>query len=435
MQKKPSQTEILYRAFNDKMRFGNVQALETQLSSIREQKNAQDFKKICNKVMWRLISSVRKAHENDWYDKEYKMLGVLRRASRWLKIDNKNKRMAACVLHKENIAVGEELTAFFASMNPNEHLEPKEVSNKDEYRNLINYFKTAEDVNGHVFQANVKRLIELYGNEHTDYSFIHFSSLYEMMQRFVPKSKVSIPMNLFDDRLQKPDTINKSMAVMAARAYAAYLNEHLHKDKINGGLLYKFHSFLSAVVRKNSYSQDDVKRLTQELNNETINSWTARKYLSDFEKHLFQVYDQKQNIELNKLNTWMEKNPKKRPLSRLARSLVYADMLQQKLVDDVDIGKENFNNLYLEKKDELAQEMETLYLESGKTLSQSEIFSQVEKRRKKEAIERMEPVNILLNKKYRASHFCGATKHHIHECGLKNVSHYSWYNRERDGLF
>ena len=419
MRRKKTELDVLYDEFSKKMHVGQDWELDASLRKIKEHKGTSGFGKICNKVMWRLISSAKRANINGWDARRNKMLGVLFRASNWLEIDNRNKRMAISTLSNNEIPVSENLRVFLTTFNPDENEDDKkeEPTIEETYCSSMKFFRTSENYDIRTFTKYVKQLLSVLGDKNTDARDIHFSSVYAMMQRRVKGLKPTVQIDLFNEKLQRPDTIDKGMVVVLAKCYSDYIANAGGQPNINTWLLDKFPRVLSAIVRKNSYSRKEVKHLAKELKLKHNYSYFGEKHLNELGAHLVDVYDEKQNQEIKKLNEWMRTNEKKQPLSRLAQTIVYIDMLYQKLIDETDIGKDNFNKLYAEEKNKLMQEQLSRY--SAGEGSNSEIQQKIEEEYMLKIEEKLDPINTMMDRRCRDSGFYYETKSLIQQRGLK----------------
>lgn len=427
MKKELSPIEQSYRRFNENMRFGGFDVLAYSLEQIRKHKEAPEFGKVCNKVMWRLISSAKKANYELRYGRRDCMVGLLTRCSNWLRIDNRNKRMAFSVLCKENIPFGEKLGSFLQEMNPNEPApvkSPEEIV-KEKFKYLSEYFNSSDNFDARLFLKNTKELIELCGDKETHWKHIHFAPVYGMMQRRAQVLGTPVQKSLFDDKVPAPDTIDKRLVVGTARLYGEYLTETKDVLKINTMLRHKYPSMLCAVVRKNSYTREEVKSLAKVLKGQRFVSPNVEQHLSKLGNHLVDIYDAKQAKEIKNLHEWLWKTPKKQPLSQAAQTLVYVDMLYQKLIEDKDIGKEDFNRLYMAKKAVLMTEAASLYGQEkdGKPLGRQEAQKLAAERHLAAASEFFEPVNLMLDKRCRDTQFYGAVIHEVKKRGVKYIYH------------
>lgn len=440
MKKELSPIELSYSRFNENMRFGGFDVLAYSLEQIRKHKSSPEFGKVCNRVMWRLISSAKKANYEEKYGRRNNMVGLLTRSVDWLQIDNRNKRMAFSVLCRENIPFGEKLGSFLQEMNPNEPApvkSPEEIV-KEKFERLSEYFNSSDNFDGRIFMENTKELIELCGDRDTHWKHIHFAPVYGMMQRRAQVLGTPVQKSLFDDKIPAPDTIDKYLVAGTARLYGEYLTETKDVSKINTMLRHKYPSMLCAVVRKNSYTREEVKSLSKILKGQRFVSPNVEQHLSKLGNHLVDIYDDKQAKEIQRLHEWLWKTPKKQPLSQTAQTLVYVDMLYQKLIDDNDIGKEDFNALYMEKKAMLMTEAASLYgqKKDGKPLGRQEVQELVAERHLATASEFFEPVNLMLDKRCRDTQFYGAVIHEIKRRGIK----YQYvgkppFTRRRDNSF
>lgn len=440
MKKELSPIELSYSRFNENMRFGGFDVLAYSLEQIRKHKSSPEFGKVCNRVMWRLISSAKKANYEEKYGRRNNMVGLLTRSVDWLQIDNRNKRMAFSVLCRENIPFGEKLGSFLQEMNPNEPVpvkSPEEIV-KEKFERLSEYFNSSDNFDGRLFMENTKELIELCGDRDTHWKHIHFAPVYGMMQRRAQVLGTPVQKSLFDDKIPAPDTIDKYLVAGTARLYGEYLTETKDVSKINTMLRHKYPSMLCAVVRKNSYTREEVKSLSKILKGQRFVSPNVEQHLSKLGNHLVDIYDDKQAKEIQRLHEWLWKTPKKQPLSQTAQTLVYVDMLYQKLIDDNDIGKEDFNALYMEKKAMLMTEAASLYgqKKDGKPLGRQEVQELVAERHLATASEFFEPVNLMLDKRCRDTQFYGAVIHEIKRRGIK----YQYvgkppFTRRRDNSF
>lgn len=438
MKKKLSPIEISYNRFNENMRFGGFDVLAYSLEQIKKHKSSPDFGKICNKVMWRLISSAKKANSEFKDRRRDCMVGLLSRSCDWLQIDNRNKRMAFSVLCKESIPFGDKLGSFLQKINPNEPepvKSPEEIV-KEKFKNLSEYFNSSDNMDAILFLKNIKELIALCGDKNTHWKHIHFAPVYGMMQRRAQVLGTPIQKSLFDDRVPEADTIDKYLVVCTAKIYGQYLTAGRDLCKVNALLLHKYPSMLCAAVRKNSYSRNEVKKLAKVLKDQCFVSPSVEQHLSRLGNHLVDIYDMKQAKEIQRLNEWVWKAPKKQPLSQTAQTLVYVDMLYRKLIEDRDIGKEDFNKLYMAKKAELMTEAASLYGQEkdGRTFGRQEAQNMVVERRLAEASEFFEPVNLMLDKKCRDTLFYGTVIHEIRKRGVKYTYHTSAACR-RDNSF
>lgn len=423
MKKELSPIEICYRRFNDNMRFGGYDVLNYSILQLKKHKDSPEFGKVCNKLMWRLISSAKKANAEFRDQRRDGMIGLLSANSGWLQIDNRNKRMAFSVLCKENIPFGEKLSVFLQTMNPNEPepvKSPEEIV-KEKFKELTEYFNSDDNMEPQLFLGKTKELIRLCGDRETHWKHVHFAPVYGLMQRRAKLLKQPVQKSLFDDRVPKPDTIDKQLVLGTARLYGEYVTEMKDVFKINAQLLHKYPSMLCAVVRKNSYSRDEVKNLAKVLKGQRFVSPSVENHLSKLGNHLVDLYDAKQAKEMKRLHEWIWKSPKKQPLSQLAQTLVYVDMLYQKLVEDQDIGSENFNLLYSDKKAELMTEAAALYGQEkdGKPLGRQEAQKLVADRRLAEAEELFVPVNLVLNKRCHETEFYSTVIREIGNRGIK----------------
>lgn len=438
MKKELSPIELSYSRFNENMRFGGFDVLAYSLEQIRKHKSSPEFGKVCNRVMWRLISSAKKANYEEKYGRRNNMVGLLTRSVDWLQIDNRNKRMAFSVLCRENIPFGEKLGSFLQEMNPNEPApvkSPEEIV-KEKFERLSEYFNSSDNFDGRLFMENTKELIELCGDRDTHWKHIHFAPVYGMMQRRAQVLGTPVQKSLFDDKIPAPDTIDKRLVAATVRLYGEYVIEKRDVSKINMLLRHKYPSMLCAVVRKNSYSRDEVKSLAKILKGQCFVSPNVEQHLSKLGNHLVDVYDAKQAKEIRRLHEWLWKSPKKQPLSQAAQTLVYVDMLYQKLVEDEDIGKEDFNALYMTKKAELMTEAASLYGQEkdGKRLGRQEAQNLAAERHLTAASEFFEPVNLVLDNRCRGTEFYGAVIREIKQRGVKYIYHPP-VQRRRDNSF
>ncbi len=438
MKKDLSPVEVCYRRFNEDMRFGAYDVLINDLVQIKKHKESPEYGKICNKVMWRLISSAKRANISEKPWRRDGMIVLLTRSSDWLEIDNKNKRMAYAVLCKENIPFNPKLSEFLQKMNPNEQepVKSKEEIVRDKFKELSEYFNSSEDMSVKPFWQKSKELIQLCGDVETNWKHIHFAPMYAMMQRRAQRIGTPVQVSLFDEKLQKADTIDKFLVAGTAKIYAEYLTEMRDVRHINGLLFHKYPSMLSAAVRKNSYKRSEVKELAKCLKAPRFTSLSVEKHLSELGSHLVDIYDVKQAKEIRKLHEWMWKSPKKQPLSKTAQTLVYVDMLYEKLVNDSDIGGEDLNRLYADKKAELMTETVALYGQerNGKSITKQEAQEIVINRRLEDATALFEPVNLMIDKKCRETSFYGTIIHEVKRRGIKYVYH-APVLRRRDNSF
>lgn len=382
----------------------------------------KDFHRVCGRIMWRLINSVKKAETGLRYDRRDRMVMLLNEFIPQMEVDNKNKQTALAYIVKHNIFLSDRLRNFLQTYNPNEaYLQSTHMR----LREIKEYYRKSEDFNLQTFMNNTTEFLNLLADRDTDSKQVHFSALYTMMQRRTQAHGSTVQINLFDEDLRQKEMIDKNLVRLTALIYARQLVEAREVENVSPHYLQKFKNMMVAVVSKNSFSREEVKQLAKEIKNQRWVSRSVEENLNDLSNKLVDVYDFKQEKEVRELNAWYDRERKQKPLEQAARRRVYVNMLYRKFIEDFDIGREKPDNLYKTEKDKLKQEISRRYSRisaEGKepadgTLIQNEVLSEYKERDQ----DRFRDINRMMNKRCLKCGFFFKVLRNAKESGLKYI--------------
>lgn len=344
----PSQTlRLKFAKLDADMYAAEPEKLRRDFEEIHQFHNHKDFGRICHRVMWRMINSVRKATEENKFGRRDKIIGVLNDILPKMKIDNENKRAALGYINKYDLPLPPRMQDFLQRVGEEEKIIP---STRTRLRQIKDYYRNSDDFTLQTFSNNTKEFLELLADKDTDENLVHFSALYTMLQRRTKIQGAPVQINLFDETPRQPNTVDKDLVAMTASLYGKLLYKAQKTENVSSHFLQKFSNMLVAVVVKNSFSRDEVKRLAKQIKSQSWVSYSVEENLSKLANKLVDAYDFKQEKEIRDLNAWYAKEPKQKPLEQTAKRAVYISMLYRKFIEDADIGRENFDTLYKEEK-------------------------------------------------------------------------------------
>ena len=414
MQKVPSNSAKLLKEkaakFNRDMVSGSAEVLLNDFKEILPYKDNKVYGLVCRQIMWRLVCSMKKADEVKNEQRFYRASKVLHTLLPYLSVDNKNRRAVRGYMEKYGLSISPLLARFLDVYNPDE--KPL-ISTRTRLRELKDYYRTSQDFGLNLFQKNTEEFLELLSDYDTDEKLIHFSALYTMMQR---RAKVCQPprqASLFEEARSPKKDIDKELVTITAKLYAKLLVKNKKTSNLTPLFRHKFSNMMVAIVAKNSFSRDEVKKLAANLKAVLWVSTSVEDELNHLGAHLVDVYDLKKNKEIGALNRWYNHDLKKMPLEKAAWTGVYVQMLYQKLIYDEDIGKERYDLLYRKEKNALKEQVASSYSFKDPKVVLDEYQDKMQ--------ERFYEINRCLNAHYRKSSFYFSVLANAKKGGLKDI--------------
>lgn len=389
-----------------------------EICAFREHK---DFGRTCNQIMWRMINSAKKAEENDNLGRQGRIISVLNEFLPNLRVDNENRRAAFGYMIKFNLPLTLQMKEFLLTISEDEKAP---ISTRTRLREIKDYYRNSEDFSQKTFNENTKEYLELLADLDTDEKLIHFSALYTMMQRKAVKRSVPVRVNLFDETLRQPDTIDKAMVANTALMYVGLLNKVQKIENVSPRFVQKFSNLMIAIVSKNSFSRDEVKQLAKKIKTQSWVSRSVEETLNQLGNKLVDAYDFKQEKELKNLNEWFDKDKKQQPIEQAAHRHVYLNMLYRRFIEDADIGSEKYDTLYREEKNKLKEAIAKRYSQAKQQGEEPEgeaIQTAVLQEYKEYDQDRFHDVNAMLNRRCTKCNFFFKVLRNAQENGLKYV--------------
>lgn len=371
---------------------GSLSKIKKDFEQIKKFSAHRDYGYISGKIMWRLLASIRKnSLEVAWasvYNREklplhrqnlYRVSRLLSEFLPDLKVDDHNRHVAQVYIQKHHLNVSAEVKSFLAERPSNGR---RYYSTRQRLKNIRDFYNHTEDYSFPEFRRQSEEFFGLLSDNDVEAKNIHFTSLYAYLQRRGKKHAPELQLNIFEESSQPSakNTIDKSALAEACRLYVAQLVARRTPHTINPHILQKFPAMLNAAVRKNSFTRKEVKELAKILKTHSYVSSFVEDHLNRTANRLVDVYDKKQECEIKGLHEWMGTHAKKQPLEKAALTNTYLKMLHRKLLNDVDIGGEKYNNLYFEEKKRLQQKVLDAYAHASpeeKSLHRKEIQNQI----------------------------------------------------------
>ena len=358
--------------------------LQSQLNILRKDIKEEDAYKFSKKVLWRLVNSlIRNTGRNP--NRVRLCRNLLNNNISFFRLDIATKCTALNKMKKFGVNPGERLETYLKNKTKND-IEPEAKYTPRNYQKLIaeqmqgddaflyapkaftylsNRFKQNPDMDLKTFAVDVDLLLQTAEKAIGEDRFIHFSNLYAFMQKKAAANPNTMPRNLFDDSLPEADTIHKRSVEVLALVYAKRLYQAKDMKNVNRHYTAKFNNLMTAIVRKNSFTRAEVKDLAKRLQSQPWTSRSVEKEVNRLGEDLVDIFDKKQADEIRKLNDWFKQENKENKVEHQAMLDVYVSELYKKLINGQDIGRDNFNRLYLSKKALLKSEINTAYAKEG----------------------------------------------------------------------
>lgn len=414
----------------------NVETLlQSQLDILKKDIPVEAAAQFSKKVLWRLVNSlIRNTGRNPARARFCRNL--LNNNIRFFRLDIGTKCTALNKMKKFGVNPGEKLEAYLSRKTDNDVVpavkKSKVVYAPENYQALISeqmkgndaalyapkafayiagLFKQNPDMEIPAFNRNVDLLLAVAEKSALDDKYIHFSSLYEFMRKKAQTHPKAVEGNLFEQTVAEPDTIQKDYVRNVARIYAKRLYQAKDMKNISRLCTMKFNNMMVAVVRKNSFTRNEVKDLAKELQSQPWTSRSVDAHVNRLGADLVDVFDKKQADEIKALNNWVYNNRKEDLLERQAVQDVYAAELYKKLIIGQDIGGDKFDNQYTAKKNLLKHDICALYGtadENGQPLDKNRAREQAINNRRQENQDKTDIIANYLNKKCRKCSFYGA---------------------------
>ncbi len=416
------QLKLKVAKFENDMYAADPDKLRRDFDEICAFKGHKDFGRTCNRLMWRMINSAKKADENDRTQRRARILNTLESFLPKLRVDNANRRAALGFMVKYNLPMPGEMSTFLQTVTEDEKAP---VSTRTRLREIKDYYRTSEDFTLQTFKDNTKEYLELAADLDTDEKLVHFSALYTMMQRRTKVHGSPVQINLFDETPRQADTVDKGLVRLTASLYAQTLREARDIKNVSPHFVQKFSNTMVAVVSKNSFSRDEVKALAKLIKKQPFVSDSVEEVLNKLGNKLVDVYDFKQQKELDALNGWLVKDAKQMPIEQAAQRAVYVNMLYRKFIEDVDIGDEKYDTLYREEKNKIKTAIASRYTQqkqNGIEEPDSDgIQAAVLQEWKEHDQERFHDVNLMMNNRCTKCNFFFKVLSNAKDKGLKYI--------------